>query len=276
MVIQRYRHPVKFYFLSTAIPWVMWGIAAYLSRLDNSEDYSLELSVFGLLGLCAPIFVAAYFFWKDPVLLQDVKSRFFNFGKPKKIYLVITVLIMPASILIGMALSLLLGHGVDQFVITGQVSFTSGLFPAWFFLLAAPFLEELAWHTYGTDCLRQRFNLFNTSIIFSFVWVIWHAPLAFIEGYFHANLVVEGLLNNLSFVVSIFALVFIMNWLYYKTDRNIFVPIVIHMSANFFNEIFATHPDSKVIQTALLLIVCIVVVYKERDMFFKYEETAVS
>lgn len=272
MDLQRYRHPVKFYFLSTAIPWVMWSIAAYLSRLENADDYGLEVSILGLLGLCAPIFVAAYLFLQDPVLMQDVKSRFFNFGKPKKIYLLITVLIMPASILIGMALSLLLGHSVDQFAITGQVSFTSGLFPAWFFLLAAPFLEELAWHSYGTDCLRQRFNLFNTCIIFAFVWTIWHAPLAFIEGYFHANLVVEGLLNNLSFVVSLFALVFLMNWLYYKTDRNIFVPIVLHMAANFFNEIFATHADSKVIQTGLLLVVCVVVVYKERDMFFKFEQ----
>lgn len=271
MDIKGYRHPVKFYFLSTAIPWVLWSIAAYLSRMENAVDYALELSVLGLLGLCAPVGVAVYLFAQDRVLLQDVKSRFFNFSKPGTVYLVITALIMPASILIGMALSLLLGHSTDQFVITGQVSFTSGLFPAWFFLLAAPFLEELAWHSYGTDCLRQRFNLFNTSMIFSFFWALWHAPLAFIEGYFHANLVVEGLLNNLSFIVSLFALVFLMNWLYYKTDRNILVPIVLHMSANFFNEIFATHPDSKVIQTGLLLVVCVVVVYKERDMFFKLE-----
>ena len=271
MDIQRYRHPIKFYFFSAAIPWVFWAIAAYLSRLENSEDYLLQIGALGLIGLCAPIFVAAYFFLKDPQLLEDVKSRFFNFGESKRVYWVITLFLMPASILVAMAISLVFGHGIDQFVITGNVSFTSGLFPAWFFLLAAPFLEELAWHSYGTDCLRRRFNLFNTSLIFSVYWALWHAPLAFIEGYFHSNLVLEGLLYNLNFIVSLFALVFLMNWLYYKTDRNILVVIILHASANFFNEVFATHPDSKVIQTGLLLALCIVVIYRERDMFFSLE-----
>jgi hypothetical protein len=37
------------------------------------------------------------------------------------------------------------------------------------------------------------------------------------------------------------------------------------------NEIFATHPDSKVIQTVLLLIITIVVLLKEKEMFFRKE-----
>lgn len=95
--------------------------------------------------------------------------------------------------------------------------------------------------------------------------------LAFVEGYYHSDLVLEGLICKLNFMLSIFPLVFLMNWLYFRTGRNILVPIVIHTAANFFNEIFATHPDSKVIQTGLLLIVCIVVIVKERDLFFKRE-----
>ncbi len=63
--------------------------------------------------------------------------------------------------------------------------------------------------------------------------------------------------------------VFLMNWLYYKTNRNIMVPIVFHISAGFFNEIFMTHPDSKIIQTLLLLILTVFIVFKERDFFFK-------
>jgi len=269
-----YRYPVRFYVLSALIPWAFWAVAAYFSRLDNSSDYGLAISSFGLLGLCGPIFVAAFFFLKDRDLLEDLKGRIFNFQETKKIYIVITLLIMPASILLAMAISLLFGYSADQFTLAEQLSFSSGFFPAWFFLLLAPALEELAWHSYGTDCLRQRFNLFNTSIIFSFFWVIWHVPLAFIEGYYHNNLVLEGLIYNLNFTISLFVLVFLMNWLYYKTGRNVLVPIIIHMAANTFNEIFSTHPDSKVIQTGLLLIICMVVVYKERDLFFKRESFA--
>jgi membrane protease YdiL (CAAX protease family) len=129
----------------------------------------------------------------------------------------------------------------------------------------APVLEELGWHSYGTDCLRQRYNLFHTSIIFAVFWALWHVPLATIKGYYHANLVVEGALYSINFLVSLFPFVFLMNWLYYKTGRNILVAIVLHA----FNEIFAMHPDSKVIQTGLLLILSVVVIAKERKMFFE-------
>jgi hypothetical protein len=47
------------------------------------------------------------------------------------------------------------------------------------------------------------------------------------------------------------------------------VPIVFHISAVYFNEIFATHPDSKIIQTVLLLILAIILVLREKDFFFK-------
>jgi CAAX protease family protein len=66
--------------------------------------------------------------------------------------------------------------------------FTSAVFPVWFLLLAAPMLEELAWHSYGTDCLRSRFNLFNASLLFAIFWAFWHFPLSFIKDYYHSNL----------------------------------------------------------------------------------------
>ncbi len=59
-------------------------------------------------------------------------------------------------------ISLLFGHSISQFYISGSPSFTSAVFSPWFILLFAPIVEELAWHTYGTDTLRRKFNLFNT------------------------------------------------------------------------------------------------------------------
>jgi hypothetical protein len=62
-----------------------------------------------------------------------------------------------------------------------------------------------------------------------------------------------------------------MNWLYYKTGRNILIAIVFHITAGFFNEIFATYPDSKIIQTVLLLLLAICVVVRDRKLFFRQE-----
>jgi hypothetical protein len=50
-------------------------------------------------------------------------------------------------------------------------------------LLLAPLIEELAWHTYGTDALRNKFNLFITSISFGIFWAVWHVPLSLIKDY---------------------------------------------------------------------------------------------
>lgn len=69
--------------------------------------------------------------------------------------------------------------------------------------------------------------------------------------------------------MSIVPFVLLMNWLYYKAKRNIFIAIIFHISAVYFNEIFAAHPDSKIIQTGLLLILVTIVVLRDKDFFFK-------
>ena len=59
-----------------------------------------------------------------------------------------------------------------------------------------------------------------------------------------------------------------MNWLYFKTGRSILSAIIFHITAGYFNEIFATHPDSKIIQTIILIILATAIVIKDRDLFF--------
>nr|WP_197032452.1 CPBP family glutamic-type intramembrane protease [Bacillus sp. UNC41MFS5] len=108
-------------------------------------------------------------------------------------------------------------------------------------------------------------------MIFAIFWAFWHFPLSFIKGYYQSNLVETGVLYSINFVVSLIPFVLLMNWLYYKTGRNIIVAIVFHISAGLFNEVFLTHPMSKVIQTVLLLILTTVIVIKNRSFFFKLE-----
>jgi membrane protease YdiL (CAAX protease family) len=266
-MIERYRHPFRFYFFSAAIPWALWLTAAWLSHRPGAAP-GAYVSSLGLAGLCAPVLVAAWYAWKDNTL-ADMAGRVFNFRAAPPVYFFLALLLMPASIVLAMAVSLLFGYDASQFSITSHATFSSGVLPVWFILIIAPVLEELAWHTYGTDALRQRFNLFNTSMIFAVYWALWHVPLAMIKGYYHANLVVEGALYGINFLVSIFPFVLLMNWLYYRTGRNILVAIVLHLGANVFNEIFSTHPDSKVIQTGLLLALCVAVIVRERKMFFQ-------
>ncbi|HOD68158.1 MAG TPA: CPBP family intramembrane metalloprotease [Bacteroidaceae bacterium] len=271
-IIKKYNRPVFFFGLSLLIPWVLWFSVAYLSNLlEQSSSLIFIQALLAILGLLAPTFVAAYLFLSDKELLSDLKKRFIRHKGFSPIYILLAFTLIFVSIIVAQLISLLFGHSIDQFYISGSPSFTSALLSPWFILLFAPVVEELAWHTYGTDALRQRFNLFTTCMIFSLYWAFWHLPLSFIDGYYHSNVVEEGFLYSLNYVFSLFIFVILMNWLYYKTNRNIFITIIFHCSANVSNEIFATHPDSKVIQTVLLLIVTIVVLIKEKEMFFRKE-----
>ncbi len=267
MKINNYKHPILFYSLSTVIPWAFWFVAGYISHLKSPN--MVLASVLGFMGLITPMIIAFWLIYRDSNLKQDLKERFLNFNKIKPIYLFFTFFLMLMSILLAQAISLLFGYSSQQFTITGHYTFTSGIFPVWFLLIMAPIFEELGWHTYGTDVLRNKFNLFKTSIIFAFFWGIWHIPLSTINHYYQSNLVVTGWIHSVNFLISIFPFVIIMNWLYYKSHRNIIVPIIFHITAGFFNEIFATHPDSKVIQTGLLLVFSIIIILKEKDFFFK-------
>ncbi len=275
MIVEKYRRPVLFYSLSTATSWLFWFVAAYVSHIMPAENVYISIaSILGFIGLISPMVIAFLFIFKDTDLRDDLLKRFLNFKTVGPVYLFLTCFLMLASILIAQAISLLFGYSASQFSISGHFSFSSGIFPVWFLLLIAPIIEELAWHSYGTDCLRSRFNLFNTSLIFAVFWALWHLPLSFIKDYYQSNLVETGFMHALNFPLSLIPFVLLMNWLYYKTGRNVLVAIVFHTTAGYFNEIFSTHPDSKIIQTALLAVLTVVVVLKERDFFFKraYQE----
>jgi membrane protease YdiL (CAAX protease family) len=270
MIIDKYQHPFRFYSLSIIIPWICWFVAAYLSHLTPSSSIYISIaSLLGIIGLVSPMVIAFSMMLPDPELRSDLFNRLFTFKKIKPIYLLATFFLMLASILLAQGISLLFGYSAEQFNLSHGFSFTAGLFPALFMLFLAPILEELAWHTYGTDCLRQRFSLFKASLIFAIFFAFWHLPLSFIKDYYQANLAEEGLIHSLNFGVSLIPYVLLMNWLYYKTNRNILVVIVFHISAGFFNEIFSTHPDSKIIQTVLLLVLTIFLLIKDRDFFFQ-------
>lgn len=267
--VVRYRHPAVFFGLATAIPWACWFVAGRLSHQSpQSADLVLAASLLGLAGLLAPLFIGLALSLGDRKILADIRSRLLPSLRGHGLDWALALGIMPASILLAMAISVAFGYSPQQFHLAQHASFTSGIFPVWFLLIAAPIIEELGWHAYGTDSLRSRFNLFSTCLIFALYWALWHAPLAGIQGYYQSRLVDQGLWVALNFPISIVPFVLIMNWLYYRSGRNIALTAVFHVTAGLFNELFQTHPHSKIIQTGLLLILAAIILWREREYFF--------
>lgn len=88
------------------------------------------------------------------------------------------------------------------------------------------------------------------------------------KGYYQSQVFAEGALYTANFLFSLIAFVILMNWLYMKSGRSISVAILFHLCANLGNEIFSTHPDSKVIQTVIFAGIVLWVLIKEKRLFF--------
>lgn len=227
--VSHYRHPVLFYALATAIPWALWLTAGALSRQAATPASEIAVTTLGLVGLAAPVGVAAAMVARDPWLRRDTLHRLVNVRDAPAWVWILSVVLMPGALLVATTLSIGLGYPIEQFLLRGGASFTTGLVPAVVTLTLAPLLEELAWHSYGTDALASRWSVWKTSIVFAFLWAIWHIPLATIEGNYQSEVVENGALATFTFLGSVFPFVILMNWLYYRGGRNIWVAVVFHL-----------------------------------------------
>jgi len=61
-MLEKYNKTIQFYSLSLVLPWTLWFILAYMSHLQN-QNSTLQIfqSVFGILGLVSPVFIAGFF-----------------------------------------------------------------------------------------------------------------------------------------------------------------------------------------------------------------------
>lgn len=186
----RYAHPWRFFLLATAIPWLLWFAAAWTSR--QGSGMALETSVLGIAGLAAPLGVVAWMTRNQPELRRDIRARLVNFRGVSWVWVVLAAGLLQMAVFAASAISLLFGYSADQFLIRDGFTFTAGLVPAWVVLVLAPVLEELAWHSYGTDALHTRYSVFTSSMIFTVIWALWHAPLAAIQGSSQQRTVEQG------------------------------------------------------------------------------------
>jgi len=270
MKIEKYRHPFIFYGIAVLVPWSLWFICAGISHsvLWDNPAWVTFGSLLGLLGLLAPMIIAFILILPDKEMRDELISACTNFKDVKLKWWAFTFLFPFAVILLAQAISLLFGYSTEQFKFVEKFSFSAGIFPAWFVMFLAPVFEEFGWHTYGTHCVRRRFNLFTTCFIFGLIWGIWHMPLSFVKDYYQSVLLETGVIYSINFMVSVIPYLIIDNWQYYKVKRNMGLQIGQHMTFGYSMEIFRTHPNSKIIHTILLCIFCVVIVIKDRKYFF--------
>ena len=266
-------HPVWFYAIVMFCALVQCPLAAYLSSHKELEKFQFPLM---FLSLSIPCITALVMIFTSSYALQvDFLERLLLF-KIRLPYLLFILFLMPGVIYLATWISLSFGYSAEQFSVTQDMRVMKGwaILGIAIPLVLAPLIEELGWRGYGVDSLRAHFNLFNTSVLFGFLWAMWHLPTFFIKGYYQNQLWDLGIVYVLNFFVSVFVVAILMNWVYYKTDRSIPALVLFHAVLNFSSMILRTEQFTKCLATGILGLVAIIIIVCDREYFFN--ETLLS
>lgn len=267
----KYR-PLKFFGLALAITWIFWICAIAI----NSEEYSTFLM---LLGLMAPAVIATVMIMrsKNKELKKDFVKRIVEVSRLNIPNLLLAVVLFFVSVAIAIVISTLFGQSFDQFSFVDEFSFTGpGIMSALLTVLLASVIEEFGWRGYAQDSLAYYCTWFKTSLIFGVSWALWHLPLLWVQGTYHSGLREMGLIFALNFFASTIPMAFMTNWVYCKNNRSIMAGVLYHLFLNFMQEKIAMTPVTKCIETVVLAVVAIIVVYVNRNMFFEKEHIGKS
>ena len=258
----RYR-PVLYFAMAYLFTWIFWVPAIFLE--GNTA------MVLMLLGLISPAVVSTIFILASgsPALRKDLKVKIFGFHKVKWSNVALSVGVFALIVVSSILLSLPFGQSLDQFSFTEDFSFTGvGVASAFFTIIVASALEEVGWKGYCEDSIGNYMNWFRESIIFGAIWSFWHFPLLFIKGTYQAGLMVDPLFV-INFFVSAIPMGFIITWVYLASDRSILACIIFHLFVNFMQEKIAMTPETKCVETIVVFLAAVIIVWVKRDMFFE-------
>jgi membrane protease YdiL (CAAX protease family) len=261
--LYRYR-PALFFTLAFALSWIAWFAGIYAGSRPELQPYAALAGPAGVLG---PIGTALFLVLTSGsrALKHDFWDRLFNLRRIRPLYAGLAVAIPLAVICLSILFSLWLGQPADQFRLSGG----AGLIPlAVLALVLAPICEEVGWHGYGADSLRDRFRMLPATLLFAAFWCAWHAPLVLVPGtYQHELAAMDNKIFVANFFVSIIPAGIIANWFYYKNNRSIVAAILLHAMLNAAAVLIASGQVAKVIATLLYAAIAVALIIGDRRLF---------
>ena len=266
METYKYR-PVRFYITCFVTTWIFWIAAAFISRSENDNGISMILMLFGLLSPAVTA-ITTVLTSKNKTLKQDLKRKIIGFYRIKPLSILAGIIGFMVIVLLSILLSLLFGQSIDQLSFTEDFSFSIGESSALLTILLAAVIEEIGWRGYGEDSVAAYFSWFTESIIFGFVWALWHLPLFWIEGTYHYGLRELGIGYVLNFLISVMPMGFLTTWVYVKNNRSMLACIIFHLFVNTMQEKIAMTPQTKCVETIVVFMAAALIVATNKKMFF--------
>ena len=224
-----------------------------------------------LIGFFSPFVTALgmLFSSKSTELKSNFHEKLLNLRLIKLWTIPVTILFMPAAAVISIVVShLFFGQSLGQLAIVKTSPFIAGMMPLQLLSFSAPLFEETGWRSYGVDSLRSSRTFFTATLIFGALWACWHCPLFFVNHYYHNTLLRTNPLFALNFIVSLFPVAIIINWLWYKNKGSILPAVMFHAIANL-QWLLQMGQIATCIETVVLIISAMIIVGFNKKMFFE-------
>lgn len=262
--------PIRFYVTCFIATWVFWIAAAFISRSENDNGVSLLLMLFGLM---APAITAVITVLTSgsKELKADLKRKLIGFYRIRPCSILAAIIGFMIIVAVSILFSLLFGQSPEQFAFTEGFSFADGGASALMTILLAAIIEEVGWRGYGEDSVAFYFSWFKESVIFGFVWALWHLPLFWIQGTYHYGLKELGIFYVLNFLISVTPMGFLTTWVYVKNNRSMLACIIFHLFVNTMQEKIAMTPQTKCVETIVIFFAAALIVLTNKEMFFEKE-----
>lgn len=256
----------RFYIITFLISWSAWISAVFSGFSMNSFPGAILVGIGGAGPFLSVIF--ALWLYEGKNERKDYLTRLSPLQLPCCWFA--AILFLPIIIVFfAVLVSVLAGGSWNQLMLPDSyvANPKSILYFAIFIFIFGPLPEELGWRGYALDGLKQKFNLFWTTIIIGVFWALWHIPLFSIVDYplstmdlgFWRLFVYFGELVPKSFVYSL---------IYFKTGRNIFSAILFHFMCNFIGSIIEIDNNAEYFKFIIYVILAIIIVLSNKKMFF--------
>lgn len=262
---------VPFFLLTFLLSWALWGCAIFVSWHSSMQSLLLPLVMGGISGPALATLLLLTLS-KNKELWHDFKDRL----RPSCIkakFVPLVLLLFPCQIILAVIVSLFFGQSLDQLSLIAQTSDQvlqgiNVLATALVMFLVGSF-EELGWRGYGIEGLRKNYSLFKASLLFGAFWGLWHVPLFLIQNGAYQEMWTVGVFHTSLYFIDLFFLTIITNWFYVKNNRSIIIAILFHSIYDLCMSMFHITPVAWIILTFILLSTAVIIVTKEKELFFK-------
>ena len=223
--------PVKFTLATFIFTWLLQGIAILSGQ--SSKDFPAIL--FYIIGGCGPSLVTLFFVWRNFNVEQrrEFWSRVFSPRRVQPIWWIVTLVAVPAAMLLGVWVNALLGGTLPQMDYVNLLKSQPAEIPVFIIMMmiGGPLAEELGWRGILLDAFQKKWSVAVSTLVLFLLWWLWHLPLFFLPG---TTQYVWGLFGNMFwlFAMNVFLLTILMTLAHNANQRSVLAAILIHFSYN--------------------------------------------